>query len=58
MYEKHYSCQFSFHDSFQILWMSKDNRTMFFENIVNRNLPVLTGRFHADIHAVMVEQPL
>ena len=44
-------------DSLNILWMSKDNRTIFFENVINRN-PVFTRRFHTDTLAIMFEQPL
>ena len=41
-------------DSLNIFGMSKDNGAFFFENVINRN-PVFTGRFHADILAVMSE---
>ena len=44
-------------DSLNIFGMGKDNGTIVFLDVVNRD-PVFTGRFHTDILAVVFEQPL
>ena len=41
-------------DSLNVFRMGKDNRTIFFQDVINRN-PVFTGGFHTDILAIPVE---
>ena len=41
-------------DSLNIFGMSKDNLTILFEDVINRD-PVFTGRFHTDILAISVQ---
>ena len=41
-------------DSLNIFGMSKDNRTVIFQDVINRN-PVFTCGFHTDILAIPFE---
>ena len=43
-------------DCFDVLWMGENDFTGRFKNVVNGN-PVLSGRFHADITAVVLGKP-